>query len=135
MPPNVGSSAATTSTILSGSDSPISMSKTSMPANFLNRHALPSITGLPASAPMLPSPSTAVPLVMTATRFAARRVARGIGGIVLDRRARVRDARRIRERQVALVGERLRRRDRDLSGRRKLVIFERVAVLAAALRP
>jgi hypothetical protein len=40
-----------------------------MSANFLNRHALPSITGLPASGPMLPSPSTAVPLVTTATRL------------------------------------------------------------------
>ena len=55
--------------ILSGSVSSISMSNTSMPANFLNRQPLPSITGLPASGPMLPSPSTAVPLVMTATRL------------------------------------------------------------------
>jgi len=45
------------------------MSNTSMPANFLNRTALPSITGLPASGPILPRPSTAVPLVSTATRF------------------------------------------------------------------
>src|SRR5439155_22498544 len=30
---------------------------------------LPSITGLPASGPMLPTPSTAVPFVTTATRF------------------------------------------------------------------
>jgi hypothetical protein len=30
---------------------------------------LPSITGLPASGPMSPSPSTAVPFEMTATRF------------------------------------------------------------------
>ena len=70
MPPNVGSSAAIMSTSLSGSRSAISRSKTSMPANFLNRTPLPSITGLPASGPMLPRPSTAVPLVMTATRFA-----------------------------------------------------------------
>ncbi|MNQ77035.1 hypothetical protein D3C85_918900 [compost metagenome] len=54
----------------SGSLSSSSMSNTSMPANFLKRQALPSITGLPASAPMLPRPSTAVPLVMTATRLA-----------------------------------------------------------------
>ena len=57
------------STSLSGSFSAISMSNTSMPANFLNRQALPSITGLPASGPMLPSPSTAVPLVITPTRL------------------------------------------------------------------
>ena len=54
---------------LGGSVSSTSMSKTSMPANFLNRQPLPSITGLPASAPMLPSPSTAVPLLITATRL------------------------------------------------------------------
>src|SRR5262245_38415877 len=40
-----------------------------MSANFLNRHAFPSMTGLPASGPMLPRPSTAVPLVTTATRL------------------------------------------------------------------
>ncbi|MBV6411854.1 MAG: hypothetical protein GAKPKEKM_02748 [Rhodocyclaceae bacterium] len=58
------------STSLSGSRSASSMSKTSMPENFLNRQALPSITGLAASGPMLPSPSTAVPLVTTPTRLA-----------------------------------------------------------------
>ena len=69
MPPKVGSSRAIVRTSSSGSFSAISMSNTSMPANFLNRQALPSITGLPASGPMLPRPSTAVPLVMTATRL------------------------------------------------------------------
>jgi len=69
MAPNVGSSAATTFTNRSGSAASTSMSNTSMPANFLNRTALPSITGLPASAPILPSPSTAVPFEMTATRL------------------------------------------------------------------
>ena len=68
-PPSVGSSAATMSTSLSGSFSASSMSNTSMPANFLNRQPLPSITGLPASGPMSPSPSTAVPLVTTPTRL------------------------------------------------------------------
>ena len=34
-----------------------------------NGTALPSITGLEASAPMLPRPSTAVPLVITPTRL------------------------------------------------------------------
>ena len=69
-PPSVGSSAAMISTSLSGSRSASSMSKTSMPANFLNRQPLPSITGLPASGPMSPRPSTAVPLVTTPTRLA-----------------------------------------------------------------
>jgi len=57
------------STSLSGSFSLISRSNTSMPANFWNSTPLPSITGLPASGPMLPSPSTAVPLVITPTRL------------------------------------------------------------------
>jgi len=38
-------------------------------AKRLNSAALPSITGFDASAPRLPSPSTAVPLEMTATKF------------------------------------------------------------------
>ena len=70
MPPKVGSSAATTDTTWSTSCASISMSNTSMPANFLNRTALPSITGLPASGPILPRPSTAVPFETTATRLA-----------------------------------------------------------------
>src|SRR3954454_5559706 len=70
MPPNVGSRLAMISTSLSGSVSSISISNTSMPANFLNRQPLPSITGFPASAPMLPRPSTAVPFEITATRLA-----------------------------------------------------------------
>jgi len=69
MPPKVGSSAAMISTSLSGSFSLISMSNTSMPENFLNSTPLPSITGLPASGPMSPRPSTAVPLVTTPTRL------------------------------------------------------------------
>ncbi|CAB5511760.1 hypothetical protein LMG26857_01048 [Achromobacter anxifer] len=69
MPPKVASRPAMISTSLSGSVSLISMSYTSRPANFLNSTALPSITGLEASAPMLPRPSTAVPLVITPTRL------------------------------------------------------------------
>ena len=40
-----------------------------MPANSLNSMALPSITGIAASGPMSPRPSTAVPSVTTATVF------------------------------------------------------------------
>ena len=57
------------STNLSRFFSLISMSNTSMPANFLNKTALPSITGLEAKGPMSPKPSTAVPLVITATKL------------------------------------------------------------------
>ena len=68
-PPKVGSSALTmltnSSTFLVSS----SMSKTSMSANILNSKPFPSITGLPAWAPISPKPSTAVPLLITATKF------------------------------------------------------------------
>ena len=69
MPPNVGSKEAMISTNLSGSVSFTSISKTSMPANFLNNTPLPSITGLPAKAPILPKPNTAVPFEITATKL------------------------------------------------------------------
>jgi hypothetical protein len=42
---------------------------TNSSANILNNTALPSITGLLANGPMSPSPNTAVPLDITATRF------------------------------------------------------------------
>ena len=69
MAPNVGSNAQTISASFSGSFSSNSISKQSILANFLNSTALPSITGLEASPPMLPSPRTAVPLETTATRL------------------------------------------------------------------
>ena len=47
----------------------ISISKTSIPAKILNSNALPSITGFEASGPISPKPKTAVPLVITATKF------------------------------------------------------------------
>ena len=46
-----------------------SRSMESMSAKRLNSTALPSITGLAASAPRLPRPRIAVPLVMTATKL------------------------------------------------------------------
>ena len=46
-----------------------SMSKTSISAYILNNNPLPSITGFDAAGPMLPKPSTAVPLLITATKF------------------------------------------------------------------
>ena len=48
---------------------PISISNTSIPAKILNNNPLPSITGFEASGPISPSPKTAVPFVITATRF------------------------------------------------------------------
>jgi len=69
MPPTVGSSSWQNRMTSSGVSEPTSRSNTSMSANALKRIPFPSITGLPARAPMLPSPRTAVPLLTTATRF------------------------------------------------------------------
>ena len=60
-----------------------------------------------------------------ADHVAARGVAERVVGIGDDLLARRGDARRIREREVALVRQLLGRRDRDLPGRRELVILER----------
>ncbi len=69
IPPKVGAIFSTASQNLSGSCSSTSMSKTSIPPYILNNKPLPSITGLPLIAPMLPNPKTAVPLLITATKF------------------------------------------------------------------
>ena len=125
MPPKVGSSAAMMSHSLSGSSSLISISNTSMPANFLNSTPLPSITGLAASGPILPRPSTAVPLVMTATRLPRAVYLNALAGSTTISSQADGHARRICQGQIALVGQLLGRRDADFSGRRKFVIFER----------
>ena len=76
MPPKVGSSAAVSSISFAGSVLPSSPAmletqtgKASMSAKRLKSTAFPSITGMPAAGPMLPSPSTAVPSLTTATRL------------------------------------------------------------------
>ena len=69
IPPKVGAIFFTVSIKASMSFVPISISKTSISANILNNNAFPSITGFEASGPISPSPKTAVPLVITATRF------------------------------------------------------------------
>ena len=90
-----------------------------MPANFLNRTALPSITGLEASAPIAPRPSTAVPLVTTATRLPRLVTSAAVGRVGGDQLAGGGDAGRVGERQVALGRQRLGRDHGELSrGRR-----------------
>ena len=69
IPPKVGEIAFTAWTNLSGSFFFFFMSKTSIPANILKRRPFPSMTGLPANAPISPSPNTAVPFDITATRL------------------------------------------------------------------
>ena len=69
IPPKVGSNDFTICTNFSGSVSLISISNTSMSANILNNTPFPSITGLLANGPILPKPKTAVPFVITPTKF------------------------------------------------------------------
>ena len=69
IPPKVGDIAFTVSTNLSTSVASISISKTSMSANILNNKPFPSITGFEAKGPISPNPKTAVPFVITATKF------------------------------------------------------------------
>ena len=67
MPPKLGASRTTVSTISSTSVVSRQIGTASTPPNCLNSTALPSITGIAAAGPMSPSPSTAVPSVTTAT--------------------------------------------------------------------
>ena len=67
MPPKEPASRATVFTISSTSLLRMHRGTASTPPKALNRAHLPSITGMPASGPMSPSPSTAVPSVTTAT--------------------------------------------------------------------
>ena len=67
MPPKPGAMRSTVSTISSGSLVSRQIGKASTPANSLKSIALPSMTGIAASGPMSPSPSTAVPSETTAT--------------------------------------------------------------------
>ncbi len=67
IPPNEGASALTTAMISSTSWVSRQIGTASTPPNCLKSTALPSITGIAARGPMLPSPSTADPSVTTAT--------------------------------------------------------------------
>ena len=69
MPPKLPARSATVLTISSTSLLRMQSGKASTSPNSLNKAHFPSITGIPASGPISPSPSTAVPSVTTATRF------------------------------------------------------------------
>jgi hypothetical protein len=66
--PNVGRSRTIVSTISSGSLVSSTIGMESSPPKVLNSVLLPSITGSDAAGPMSPSPRTAVPSLITATR-------------------------------------------------------------------
>ena len=80
--------------------------KPSTPANFLNRSALPSMTGRAASGPMSPRPSTAVPSVTMATVFFLMVSSWTRAGSPLDGGADPGHARRVGHREVVAVADR-----------------------------
>ena len=73
---------------------------------------------------MLPSPSTAVPFDITATRFGAGGEGGDLVPVLDDCQTRRGDPRRISERQVALVGQGLGGDDREFTGGRESVVIE-----------
>ncbi|CAM5601192.1 hypothetical protein SCALM49S_08737 [Streptomyces californicus] len=91
MPAKPGAMALTISTIASVSWVSRQIGQASMPANRLNRAALPSITGSAAFGPMLPRPSTAEPSVTTAEMelrlMVRRRASSGFSAIAMQTRA------------------------------------------------
>ena len=72
IPPKLPEIRYTVLTISSTSFERTQIGKASTPANSLNKAHLPSITGIPASGPISPSPRTAVPSVITATKLLLR---------------------------------------------------------------
>ena len=72
MPPKLPASSCTVLTMSSTSLERMQRGKASTSPNVLNSAHLPSMTGMPASGPMSPRPSTAVPSVTTATRLPLR---------------------------------------------------------------
>ena len=71
-PPKLPEISCTVLTISSTSFDLIQRGNASTPPNALNNTHFPSITGIPASGPISPRPSTAVPSVTTATIFQRR---------------------------------------------------------------
>ena len=90
IPPYPGAIALTIITISSVSWVSSTTGQASTPPNCLNSAAFPSITGIAAAGPMLPSPSTADPSVTTATVFrliVSRRASAGFSAIAIQSRA------------------------------------------------
>ena len=82
---------------------------------------------------MSPRPSTAVPLVMTPTRLPRLVYLKAAFGSATISSQGAANARRIRQREVALVGQLLGRGDRHLARGWLLVVFECGAAQFCAL--
>ena len=90
MPPNVGSRHSVAAMTFAASVRPFSLNTlprqigtASISAKCLNSTALPSITGRPASGPMLPRPRTAVPSLTTATMLPRLVYSQTVSGLSL----------------------------------------------------
>ena len=128
MPPKVGSSSWQNLMISSGSSVSISMSNTSTSPKRLNRTPLPSMTGLPARAPMLPSPSTARAVGDHGHQVAPVGVKVGVGRILLDGLAGNGHSGRVGQRKIAGGQAGLGGHDLGLARPAFAVIIERVLI-------
>ena len=124
--PNVGRSRMMVSTISSGSLVSSTIGMESSPPNVLNSALLPSITGSDGGGPMSPSPSTAVPSLMTATSRLAHVYFFGQRVIGRDGPTDLGYARRVGDRQRPLGVERRLQCDRELAA---LVSLEDLRVI------
>ena len=95
MPPKPGAIASTVRDDRVGSLVLRQIGKASMPANSLKSMHLPSITGIAASGPMSPRPSTARAVGDDRDRVALDRVLEGLVAVGVDRHADARDAGRV----------------------------------------
>ena len=93
-------------TISSGSLVRRQIGNASTPPNSLNRTALPSITGIAASGPMSPRPSTALPSETTATVLRLIVYWKALSRSLAIARADARDARRVGHAEVVAGADR-----------------------------
>ena len=125
IPPKLGSSSSTASMNRCASSVATSMSIESTSAKRLNSTALPSITGLAASAPKIAEPEDRGAVGDHRDEIALGGIIVGAAGIFGDRPNRHRHAGRISERKVALRRHRLGGDDLDLPRPAARMIFER----------
>src|SRR5258708_27030123 len=126
IPPKVGSRLATISTSLSGSLSSTSMSNTST-GELLEQAALAFHHRLAGERPDIAEAEYGRAVGDYRNQVGARRQRGRFLRVVPDGEARVGDAGRIGEREVALIHQAFGRRDGDFSRRRHAMIFQCVA--------
>ncbi len=124
MPPKVGSSAAITSTSLSGSFSLISISNTSIPANFFEQYAFAFHHRLAGEGADIAEAEHGGAIGDHRHQVAARGHVTGFGRIFDDGHAGCRHAGRISQRQIALAGKAFGGHDLDFARAGPAVIIE-----------